>query len=86
MTAILPESRIQPIVAGWSWQYGPVLNSPKYILSIRIRPLDLGDHMLSQKLLVDVDIDMFAGETICGLNPQGLPLIQLTSLSFASSL
>jgi hypothetical protein len=29
---------------------------------IRVCPLDLGEHMLSQYLLVDVDIDMLDGE------------------------
>jgi hypothetical protein len=36
------------------------LNLPKDMFSIRIRPLDLGEYMLFQKLMVD--IDTFAGE------------------------
>jgi hypothetical protein len=35
---------------------------PKDILFARIRPLDKGDHMVSEKLLVDVSLNMFAGE------------------------
>jgi hypothetical protein len=38
------------------------LNLPKFVFSRRIRPLDPEDHMLFQKLLVDVGIDMFDDE------------------------
>jgi hypothetical protein len=44
--------------------------------------------MLSQKLLVDFGIDMFAGEnqTIGSLNRQDLPLIPLAALLLAPSM
>ncbi len=45
------------------WRCGQALNPPKDIFSIRIRPLDLGDYILSQKLLVDIDFDKFASKT-----------------------
>jgi cyanate lyase len=45
------------------WRCGQALNPPKDIFSIRIRPLDLGEYILSQKLLVDIDFDKFASKT-----------------------
>jgi hypothetical protein len=78
MVANLQESRIPPTTAGWSWQCGPALNPPKF--SIRIHPLDPGDHMLSQKLLVDIRVDPFAGRNQLGsLNWQNLPSYRLHS-------
>jgi hypothetical protein len=32
----------------------------KDVVSVRIRPLDQGDHMLSQKLFVNMDVDYIA--------------------------
>ncbi len=46
---------------GCSWWCGPALNLPKDVFSPRIPPLDLKDLMLSQKLLVNVGINMLAG-------------------------
>ncbi len=56
MAASLLESKILPIGAGWSWWCGPKLNLLEDIFSIRICPIDPGDYMLSQKLLVDVGV------------------------------
>ncbi len=53
MAANLPESRIPPITAGWSWHLGPALKPPKYVFSTRIHLLEPWNHMLSQKLLVE---------------------------------
>ncbi len=39
---------------------GLALNTPKDIFSMRIYPLDPGEHILSQKLLFGVGVDMFA--------------------------
>ncbi len=62
---ILLESRILPSSLsrspGWSWLWRPVLNPVRIVISIRIHPLYLGNHMPPQKLLVDVCIDLFAG-------------------------
>ncbi len=63
MAADPPESRFPRITAGWSWRYGPELNPPKGAFSARILLLDLEDHVLSQKLLVDVDVDTFTSKT-----------------------
>jgi hypothetical protein len=52
-----------------------VLNPQKDVFSIRLRPSALGDHMLSQKLLVDVGVFTFTGK-----NPLDLPLIPLASV------
>jgi hypothetical protein len=38
------------------------LNLLKDIFFVRIHPLDPGDHSLSQMLLVDVGVDLFACE------------------------
>ncbi len=59
MAATPLESRILLITSGWFWWCGPVLNPLEYIISIRMRLLDMGDHILSQKRLVNVGIDMF---------------------------
>jgi hypothetical protein len=56
------ESSIPPTAAWWFWWCRLALNLLNDIFSIRICPPDLGDNMLSQKLLVRVGIDMFAGE------------------------
>jgi hypothetical protein len=61
MVANPPESRILPRTDGWSWwRGGSVLNPLEDVFSIRIHPLDPGDYMLSQKLLVDIGADLFA--------------------------
>ncbi len=39
-----------------------ILTLLKEVFYIRINPLDVEEYMLSQKLLVDVGIDTFAGE------------------------
>jgi hypothetical protein len=36
--------------------------SAEDVFSVRICPHDLGDYILSQKLLVDIDVDTFAGK------------------------
>jgi hypothetical protein len=46
-------------------------------------PLDPGDHMLSNKLLVDDSIDTFAGKNICYC-PLLIPLASLLSASWPS--
>ncbi len=38
-----------------------MLNPSEDIFSFRISPKDPGNHMLSQKLLVDIGVDPFAG-------------------------
>jgi hypothetical protein len=40
-------------------RYKPALNPPKEVFSIRIRPSALRDHILSQKLVVDVGVYTF---------------------------
>jgi hypothetical protein len=55
-----PESRTQPTSSGRSWWCGLALNYPD-VFSVSIHPLDPGDHhMLSQKLFVDVGVDLLA--------------------------
>ncbi len=54
MTANPPETRLPPIAHGSFLRCRPMLNLQKDIFSIRIRSLAPGDHMLSQKLFVDV--------------------------------
>jgi hypothetical protein len=61
MAANPPESRILPRNVGWPWRHGPALNPPDDLFCIKICPLNPGDHMLSQKLLVDVGTDPFGG-------------------------
>jgi hypothetical protein len=58
-----PEFRQQ--LFGWSWWCGTALNLLKDIFLVRIHPVDPGDHILSQMLLVDVGVDLFA----CGKQP-----------------
>ncbi len=60
MVANFTESRIISRTAGWSWWCGLVVNPTEDIFSIRICPLDPEDHMLSQKLLIDIS-DQFTG-------------------------
>jgi hypothetical protein len=62
MEANPPKARIPQTAARQFWWCGPVLNLPKEVFSIRIRPLTLTEFMLSQKLLVDVGIDTFTSE------------------------
>jgi hypothetical protein len=49
-------------IAYWFGRHRPALNPPKGIFSIRLRPFGSRDHMLSQKLLVDVGVGTFASE------------------------
>ncbi len=72
-----PESRIPPTTAGWTLWCRPALNLPKDIFYIRIRPLDPGDNIMSQKLLVHIGIDLFVGRIHLW---QDMPLILLTLL------
>ncbi len=58
MAAYLPEYRIPPITAGSPGSVGGA-ESAKHLFSVRINPLGLGDHMLSQKR--SVDVYQFAG-------------------------
>jgi hypothetical protein len=62
MAANPPETRIPPTTAGWFLQCRPVLNPQKDVFAVRICPSALGDHMLSQKLLVEVGVYTFASE------------------------
>ncbi len=57
-----PKSRILPTYDGYSWRCGPALHPLKDIFSGRIWPLDPEDHILSQKLLVDISDDMFTSK------------------------
>jgi hypothetical protein len=59
MAATPLESEILLITSGWFWWCGPVLNPPEDIISIRMRLLDMVDHILSQKPLVNVGVDLF---------------------------
>jgi hypothetical protein len=45
---------------GWILRCRSAFNLPKDVFSIRIHSSALGDHPLSQKLLVDVGVDMLA--------------------------
>jgi hypothetical protein len=62
MMANSPESRTLQRAAERFWWCGLSLNLLKDVFSISLHPLDLREYMLSQKLLVDVGIDMFASE------------------------
>ncbi len=62
MAANLPETGILPTAARWFLQCRPALNPPKDIFFIRIRPLAPGDHILSQKLLLDISVYTFASK------------------------
>jgi hypothetical protein len=62
MAANPPKARILPTAAKGFGRRRPALNPQKDVFSIRLRPSTLGDHMLSQKLLVDVGVFTFAGE------------------------
>ncbi len=53
------ESRIPSTAAGWSWWCGPALNPLNDVHFTKINPLDPGDHMLSQKRMVDAGVDAF---------------------------
>jgi hypothetical protein len=60
MVANLPETRIPPAAAGRFLLCRPALNPQKDTFSITIHPSASGDHMLSQKLFIDVSVYMFA--------------------------
>jgi hypothetical protein len=62
MGANAPESTIPPTTAERSWWFALALNLPKDMFFARIHPLNPGDKMLPQKLLVDIGVDMFTGE------------------------
>jgi hypothetical protein len=55
------ESRILPTAARWFGQCRPALSPLKGVFLLGIHHLGPGDHMLSQKLLVEVGVEMFAG-------------------------
>ncbi len=57
-----PKTRIPATAAKRFGRRRPALNPQKDVFSIRLRPLASGDHMLSQKLLVEVGFFTFAGE------------------------
>jgi hypothetical protein len=61
MAANPPETGIPLTAAGQFLRCRPVLNPQKDAFSFRLRPLALMDHILSQKLLVDVGVYTFAG-------------------------
>ncbi len=54
-------TRIPPTATELSWQGGAELNPLKDIFSITICPLGSVEHMLFQKLLVNVVVDLSAG-------------------------
>jgi hypothetical protein len=56
------ETRIPPTAAKRFGQHRPALNPQKDIFYVRLRPLAWGDHMLSQKLLLNDGVFTFAGE------------------------
>ncbi len=58
-TRIPPQSLTDLSGVGWRW-----IRRKAYFWSGYV-PLDPGDHMMSEKLLVDVDVDMFASENRC---------------------
>jgi hypothetical protein len=62
MGANPPETGILPTAARQFFQCRPVLNLPKGLFSFRIPPLALGDHIVSQKCLVHVDIYTLVGK------------------------
>jgi hypothetical protein len=62
MVANLPETGILPKVAEWFLRCRPALNLQKDVFSIRILPSAPRDHILSQKLLIDVGVYTFAGK------------------------
>jgi hypothetical protein len=51
---------ILPRVAVRFWLYGPMLNLLKNVFFVSIHPLDRGEYMMGQNLLVDVSIEMFS--------------------------
>jgi hypothetical protein len=62
MAANPPKTRIPPTAAKRFGRRRAALNLQKDVFSIRLRPSASGDHMLSQKLLVEVGFFTFAGE------------------------
>jgi hypothetical protein len=62
MVANPPETGIPLTAAGRFLPCRPALNPQKDVFSVRLRLSASGHHMLSQKLLVDVGVYMFAGE------------------------
>jgi hypothetical protein len=49
----------------------PMLDPPKDVFSVRLRPSGPVDYMLSEKILDNVSVDMFAGKTaVSNINPQ----------------
>jgi hypothetical protein len=84
--ANLPETGISPTAAGQFLRCWLALNPPKDVFSIRICPSAPGAHKLSQKLLVEVCIYMFASENRPSAALQDLPLILFSLLLSAFSL
>jgi hypothetical protein len=82
-----PETGIPLAAAGRFLRYRPALNPQRDIFSVRLRPSASGDHMLSQKLLVDVGVYTFAGRkpAFGSVKPLDLPLIPLTLVLSAFS-
>jgi hypothetical protein len=62
MVANATEIGILQTAAWWFWQPEQALNRPKGVFFVRIRPLDRGEYILTQKFLVYVSINMFPGE------------------------
>ncbi len=62
MAANPQETGIPLTAAGRFLRCRPALNPQRDVFSIRLRPLASGDQMLSQKLLLDVGVYMFAGK------------------------
>ncbi len=60
MLANLPEFRMPPTIAGWSWRHEPALNPPKKgVFFARVYPPKLGDQMLFQQHLVGFRVRTF---------------------------
>jgi hypothetical protein len=62
MAANPPETGIPLTAAGWFLPSRQAPNPQKDVFSVRLCPSASGDHILSQKLLVDVGVYTFTGE------------------------
>jgi hypothetical protein len=62
MVANLLETRIPPTAAKRFGRHRLALNLQKDVFYVRLRPSAWGDHMLSQKLLLNDGVFTFAGK------------------------
>jgi hypothetical protein len=86
MVANRQESRIPPRTACKSWQFRPALNLPEVVFSTRIHPPEPGDHMLSQKFLVDVSLDPFTCVNRLSVAKSARPILILLALLLSAPL